>query len=101
MKKAGFKALAAASGAALLLVSGAGSVNAQTALASSCMVKVDSGRTITGNPWVKVKNNCAWNYNVKVVWKYGPDSTCKLLRQGETRRSESTPTAVYEATNIC
>ncbi|MEV0150271.1 MULTISPECIES: hypothetical protein [unclassified Nonomuraea] len=101
MTRAGFKAWAVASGAALLLVSGAGSASAQTTRTSSCFTKVDGGRTITGNPWVKVKNTCAWGYKVKAIWKFGPDSTCKLLSEGQTRRYESTPPAVYERTDIC
>ncbi|MFI7438844.1 hypothetical protein [Nonomuraea indica] len=104
MMKAGFKAWAVASGAALLLVAGAGSASAGTSTqtaAADCFKKVDSGRTITGNPWVKVKNECAWTYDVKVVWKYGPDSTCKELSPGETIRSESTPPAKYDRAKIC
>lgn len=104
MMKAGFKAWAVASGTALLLVAGAGSASAGTSTqtaAADCFKKVDSGRTITGNPWVKVKNECAWTYDVKVVWKYGPDSTCKELSPGETIRSESTPPAKYDRAKIC
>jgi hypothetical protein len=101
MARAGFKVLAVASSAALLLVSGAGSANARTAQSANCLEKVDGGRSITGNPWVKVKNNCAWTYDVKVVWRYGPDSTCKALSPGKTRKSTSTPPASYQTTKIC
>ncbi|MFF4771366.1 hypothetical protein [Microtetraspora fusca] len=104
MLRAGFKAWAVASGAALLLVAGAGSASAQTARATSwatCVKKVDGGRKITGDPWVKVKSGCAWTYKVKVVWKAGPDSRCFDLAPGKTATSESIPLATYQGVAYC
>ncbi|MEV0197805.1 hypothetical protein [Nonomuraea sp. NPDC050691] len=102
MVRAGFKALAAASGVAVVLVAGAGVAQAQTTRAAvDCVKKVDGGRTITGRPWVKVKNECAWTYDIKIVWKYGPDSLCRELSPGETLRHESAQSATYDGTRIC
>ncbi len=104
MVRASFKAWAAASGAALLLIAGAGSANAETTGATAwatCVKKVDGGRQITGEPWVKVKSGCAWTYKVKVVWNYGPDGKCVNLAPGETTRSVSIPTASYQGVAYC
>ncbi|MEV4571082.1 hypothetical protein AB0K12_45645 [Nonomuraea sp. NPDC049419] len=95
------KALAVASGTALLLISGASSANAQTAQAADCFKVVDQGYTIALEPWVKVKNNCAWNYNIIVVWKLGLDSPCMPIKQGETRRSQSQQSAIFDKVKIC
>nr|SBO96148.1 hypothetical protein BN4615_P5664 [Nonomuraea gerenzanensis] len=54
-----------------------------------CIKKVDGGRELTGNVWVKIRNDCTWTYDVKVVWRFSPDSTCKALSPDATRRYES------------
>ncbi|MEV1003806.1 hypothetical protein [Nonomuraea sp. NPDC050202] len=95
------KALAVTAGAALLLAAGASSVSAQSAQAADCIKKVDGGRELTGNVWVKIRNDCAWTYDIKVVWKFSPDSTCKALSPDATRRYESTYAAVFDKVVLC
>ncbi|MET8861974.1 hypothetical protein ABZW11_03345 [Nonomuraea sp. NPDC004580] len=95
------KALAVASGTALLLISGAASGNAQTAQAADCFKVVEKGFTSALEPYVKVKNNCAWNYNIIFVWKNAPDSSCALIKQGQTRRSQAHQLATFDKVKIC
>lgn len=104
-KRAGFRAFATAAAAASLILAGTGVATAQpvgpTATFLVCMKVVDSGITIDLQKWVRVKNNCAWTYDVKVVWNNAPDGVCKSLSPGKTRYSEAIPSGSYEGTAIC
>ncbi|MEU7853897.1 hypothetical protein [Nonomuraea sp. NPDC049141] len=102
--RAGFRALTVASGAAILLIVGSGAasadpVEAETAI--SCVKKIDSGRYDIIYPWVKVRNDCAWTYDVKIIWNNGPDSPCKELSPGETMKNISSPGASYQRVDLC
>lgn len=101
MMRKGLRALALASGAALLLIGGAGQANAHTqATWLSCVVKV-GGKNGGLTPVVTVQNKCAWTYTVKVVWDYGADSLCTTLSVGEMYTHTSTPGASYRGVQIC
>lgn len=102
--RAGFRALAVASGAAILLIAGSGAasadpVEAETAI--SCVKKIESGTYKIIYPWVRVRNDCAWTYDVKIIWNNGPDSPCNEMSPGETMKNISSPGASYQRVDIC
>jgi hypothetical protein len=102
--RAGFRALAVASGAAILLIAGSGAASAdpvETATAISCVKKIDGGTQDIIYPWARVRNDCAWTYDVKVIWRNGPDGPCRELSPGETMRTISTPGASYQRVDLC
>lgn len=102
---AGFRAWIAASGAAMLLVTGASSASAQTAEGAayiSCIKKVSEAGGYPGI-WrsVTVENRCAWTYDIKLVWNNGRDSPCVELSPEERYRDENNSIASYQGAVHC
>jgi hypothetical protein len=97
----------AAVSAAFLLVGGAGAATAETSQAQvaagswiSCVKKIDSGKPGIWQ-WVIVENQCAWTYNVKIVWDNVPDSECEDLKPGHRMRDTVSIIGTYRGVQIC
>ncbi|NBE93302.1 MULTISPECIES: hypothetical protein [unclassified Nonomuraea] len=48
-----------------------------------------------------MRNNCAFTYDVKVVWNNGPDSSCVELSVREQDTSTSTPGTTFDRVANC
>ncbi|TDE58143.1 hypothetical protein E1295_05900 [Nonomuraea mesophila] len=83
-------------------MSGAGGAQAQSTnmVMASCVEKI-AGKNSLVTPWATVQNNCAFTYDVKVVWNNGPDSSCVELSVREQYTSTSTPGATFDRVAIC
>jgi hypothetical protein len=92
---AGFLAVAVPAGAAV--ASGERSV---TAVSPSCVDVTKQGKS-WGFPYVEVKNNCSSTQRVKVIWAWGPDSSCNTMKPGATIRDSSGGAAKFDGLRKC
>ncbi len=53
----------------------------QGGTAPACIVR---GRNIPGDPWASATNQCGKTMRIKIIIKWGDDSGCKTLANGQT-----------------
>jgi hypothetical protein len=71
-----------------------------TAVSPSCVDVTKQGKS-WGFPYVEVKNNCSSTQRVKVIWAWGPDSSCNIMKPGATIRDSSGGAARFDGLRKC
>lgn len=62
----------------------AGSQAVASALGGTAPACIERGRNIPGDPWASATNKCGKTMRIKIIIKWGDDSGCKALANGET-----------------
>lgn len=97
---AGFLAIASPAVAAGPSVHQATTPGVKTAASPGCVDVTKQGRS-WGFPYVDVKNNCSSTQRVKVLWAFGPDSSCNVLKPGQSFRDSSGGAARFDGLSKC